>query len=291
MEPPPSPTKKRKRPDAQDAFEQKVANLSLDDFPTPPGVNSFDGVDEQRFAEPRDDAPAGPSKENQIPKKRAPVNEEEKRELYKLDLGYFKALYSAKSYENYEWTAHMYWCRRKFWEHYYRMDSGNIYPEPPQSPTDQMASLRAEYANHHPPWWFPGFPAIEKTRAKYPTAWKHYENDNQQPALAAEPDVDEHANFDMGPWALMDNEQIEELMQKPEAYCVTQRQRIRATTEVIAEYTQAILDLKKRCGRWQARVDFVAHGILSVKAFLRRRREQELAEDEKEPEMKKRRTD
>ncbi|KFZ06864.1 hypothetical protein V501_06998 [Pseudogymnoascus sp. VKM F-4519 (FW-2642)] len=300
MEPQPSPTRKRKRPESQDAFDEKIANLSLDDFPTPPGVNSFGGVYGQKFAEPGDAASAGPSKENQVLKKRAPISKEEKMELYCLDHTYFKALYGSKSYQENEWPAHLYWCRRKFWEHYYRAHPDQIYPEPPQSPENQMAILRREYANR-PPWWFPGFPSIE-TRAKYPTAWKHYEEDNQQPASPAKRDLEErdleerileeHAQLAMTAWELMTNEQLEELLHKSEAYCKTEREKIGATTEVIMEYSQAILDMKKRCGRWQARVDYVTtHGILRVKAFLRARLERELVADEKEPERKKRRTD
>lgn len=121
MEPQPPPSRKRKRKDTQDIFEDKVANLSLDDFPTPPGVNSFGGVDGQKFGEPRDASSSSPFSEDQTAEKRAPANEEERNELYKLDLAYFKTLYNAKSYDEKDWHSHTYWCRRKFWEHYCRL--------------------------------------------------------------------------------------------------------------------------------------------------------------------------
>ncbi|ELR08993.1 hypothetical protein VC83_05989 [Pseudogymnoascus destructans] len=292
MEPQPPPTRKRKRADTQDVFEEKVANLSLDDFPTPPGVNSFGGVDGQKFAEPRDAASAGPFKENQIRKKKAPANEEEKKELYKLDLSYFKALYNAKSYEENEWPAHAYWCRRKFWEHYYRADLRSKYPEAPESPENQMASLREGYANHRPPWWFPGFPDIEKTRTRFPTAWRHYENAIPQPPSPDKYDFDAHdAQRAIEAWKLMTNEQLEMMIQLGEPGCLMERERINATTEVIEEYNQAIQDVQKRCGRWEKRLEYHNNGILRAKAFLNQRRAEELAAHEEEPARKKRRTD
>lgn len=121
MESQPPPTRKRKRPDTEDVIEEKVAELSLEDFPMPPGVNSFGGVEGQNVDLPLDTAAASPSKEDQKAKKRAPVNAEEKLELYKLDLAYFKFLYNGKVVQEHEWSAHMYWCRRKFWQHYCKL--------------------------------------------------------------------------------------------------------------------------------------------------------------------------
>lgn len=85
MEPLPPTSRKRKRPETQDIFEKKVTNLPLDDFPTPSGVDSFAGVDSQKFAQPRDTASASAPKKTQAEKKRSPINDEERKEPYKLD--------------------------------------------------------------------------------------------------------------------------------------------------------------------------------------------------------------
>ncbi|KAL5351224.1 hypothetical protein ACLOAV_003076 [Pseudogymnoascus australis] len=85
MEPQPPSSRKRKRSETQDIFEEKITNLSLDDFPTPPGVNSFAGVDGQKFAQPRDAGSATDPKKAQAGTKRSPITDEEMKELHKLN--------------------------------------------------------------------------------------------------------------------------------------------------------------------------------------------------------------
>ncbi|KFY45212.1 hypothetical protein V495_03076 [Pseudogymnoascus sp. VKM F-4514 (FW-929)] len=290
METQPPPSRKRKRPDSQDAFEEEIANLSLEDFPTPPGVKSFGGRDGQKFGEPRDAASTSPANEDQIAKKRAPISEEERNELYKLDLAYFQILHNAKKYEMNDWPAHAYWCRRKFWEHYYRTEEDGEYPEYPEPAEKYLESLREGYANNHPPWWFPGFRNIEPTRTRYPKAWKHYENGS--PQLSSAP-LDyfeaEMAREDVDRFQMMTDEQLEEAVVEIEAFCASEREKIRASKEVADEYSHAIKGLKREYEKWQDIVDNRGRKILRIKEFMEQRRAGELAEYVREPMRKKRR--
>ncbi|KFY06836.1 hypothetical protein V492_07703 [Pseudogymnoascus sp. VKM F-4246] len=296
MEPPQPPsTRKRKRPETETIFEEKVANLSLDDFPKPPGVNSFGEVDGQKVDIPNDAALAGPSKEDQAPKKRAPVNEEERNELYKLDLSYFKILYDSKALdfsENTEWHIHTHWCRRKFWEHYYRENPEIQYPESPESPESQQEHIREEHANHRQPWWFRGFSDFEHKRAKYPKAWKHYENDVSPPPSPPKPDREFEGINRMRDhlWDFMTNERLEECVQEYKTFCATEKKKIQACTEVVEEYTYAIRDMKRQYVRAQKRVDYITHGIALATDFVKQRRAAvELTSHGEGPERKKRR--
>ncbi|KFY84331.1 hypothetical protein V500_09408 [Pseudogymnoascus sp. VKM F-4518 (FW-2643)] len=290
MEPQPEPPK-RKRPESKDSFEQKVANMSLEDFPTPPGVNSFGEVDGQESGQPRDAAPAGPPQEVQPTKKRAPINAYERNELYKMDLAFFQSLYTYKSYDEEGWPEHLFWCRRKFWERYYRTDPTTNYPESLETDENLMAALRQEYAKNHPPWWFPGFPAIEKSRARYPRAWQHYKNAIPEPPPPPKNGVEALINrMDIARWKLMTDEQIEEQVEESEDYCSANREKILESKKVIEEYRQAVRDMETNCKIWQERVDFHASGELRAAAYLKERQAEEAAALEKAPQRKRSRT-
>ncbi|KFY09550.1 hypothetical protein V491_08105 [Pseudogymnoascus sp. VKM F-3775] len=214
----------------------------------------------------------------------------EKEAVLELDLAYFKFLYNGKVVQEHEWSAHMYWCRRKFWQHYYRADPASKYPELPVSPENQLASLRNQFANHNPPWWFPGFPNVERHCVKYQRGWKHYENDIVPPKSPEDEERDaEDARLDIERWTLMSTEQIEGHIQDSENYCTSEREKINAATEVVEEYSEAIERLKRRCVRWQKHVDHQSDAVFRAKSFFRLRRAEELTSCDKEPDRKKRR--
>lgn len=171
-----------------------------------------------------------------------------------------------------------------------RADPTIEYPEVPASPENQLASLCSQFANHNPPWWFPGFPNVESHRIKYPRGWKHYKNDIVPPKSSGHEERDaEHARLDIERWTLMSTEQIEGHMQDSENYCTSEREKINAATEVVEEYSEAIESLKRRCVRWQKEVDHQSDLLFRAKSFLRLRHAEELASCDKEPDRKKRR--
>jgi hypothetical protein len=171
-----------------------------------------------------------------------------------------------------------------------RTEEDGEYPEYPEPPENYLESLGEGYANNHPPWWFPGFRNIESTRARYPKAWRHYENGS--PQLSSAP-LDyfeaEMAREDVDRFNMMTDEQLEEAVVEIEAFCASEREKIRASKEVADEYSHAIKGLKREYEKWQDIVDNRGRKILRIKEFMEQRRAEELAEYVREPMRKKRR--
>lgn len=172
-----------------------------------------------------------------------------------------------------------------------RTDPTTNYPESLETDENLMAALRQQYANNHPPWWFPGFPAIEKSRARYPRAWQHYKNAIPEPPTPPKNGVEALINrMDIARWKLMTDEQIEEQVEESEDYCSANQEKILEAKKVIEEYRQAVRDMETNCKIWQERVDFHESGELRAAAYLRERQAAEAAALEKAPERKRRRT-